>query len=436
MNEGIAARAQGVASGRLSALDLIQTALARIAARNGRLQALTDVTVTSALAAAARIDALPPGARAALSLAGIPVVIKDLIDTAGAVCRGGLDLFADYRPAVDALAVARLRAAGAIVVGVGATDRGGMGVRTRTVQHPRIPDRTVGGSSGGAAVAVAADFCDAALGTDTGGSVRIPAACCGVVGFKPTFGRVPVAGVRALVPSLDHVGTLARSVDDVRAIHAVLDPGLVDGAPWASAPRVGVVREAIDVAAREVAAGLRAALEVLTCRGVTLVEVALPADALLDDAHEVIFLYEAARAWAPVMARDGERLPPSLRECFRAGATIADARYAQAMRTRGAVTLALERLFDAVDVLLLPTLPVLAPPVMARTVEFNGHEVGFTSALLTFTRPFNRAGLPALALPIPGAIAALPSSAQWVGPRAGDAGLLAFAARVEGWLAG
>lgn len=432
----------------------IRSAIAALLQRVGRedraVGALSDRLDVSALAAAERIDALAPDARLALPLAGMPVVVKDLIDTPPATCRGGLDLFSDWRPASPAESVRRLQAAGAIVIGVGHTDNAGFGVRTAQVRNPKFPGRTVGGSSGGSAAAVAAGWVPAALGTDTGGSIRIPAACCGVAGFKPTWGRVPVEGVRTLVASLDHVGPIAVDVATLRRIQQVLDP---DGVPPPAAGgrerthaaarwgqlRIGFARALIDASADGVSAAMQRSLARLRAAGVTAVPVDLPGDPLLEYVHETVFCHEAAQAWAAVL-HDPKRLaglPPMVRDTLCAGAAIPAQSLARARAARTAMCAQVDRLFDTVDLLLSPTLPVPAPAIGARHVRLRGEDHGFTGLLIRHTRLFNHTGHPALAWPLPVDLQADPNpvSLQIAAGTGRDGWLLDIGADIEALLA-
>ena len=205
--------------------------VAAIDRANPTLHAFTDVLSAQALAEAEAADANP-----ASPLHGVNIAVKDNIDTAGALCSAGLPFLAERRATKDAVVVAALRAAGAVILGMTATDSGAFGVVTPAVTNPNHPSLIAGGSSGGSAAAVAAGLCDAALGTDTGGSVRIPAACCGVYGFKPTYGVISVAGIRPLTERFDHVGILARTIAEIHKITTALVPHL-PAAQSGTAPR-------------------------------------------------------------------------------------------------------------------------------------------------------------------------------------------------------
>ncbi len=427
----------------------IEALLQRIAAEDAAIHALSARVDAAALAAADRLDARAAAGAAAPPLAGMPVVIKDLIDAPPATCRGGLELFAHWRPAGAAEAVCRLEAAGAVVVGVAETDHAGFGVRTAQVRHPLAPGFTVGGSSGGSAAAVAAGWVPAALGTDTGGSIRIPAACCGVAGFKPTWGRVPVDGVRTLVASLDHVGPIARDVATLRRVQQVLDPDgvppSVTGAPAAllswngSGLRIGVAQAQVDEAEPAVAAAITRAIERLAAAGAILVRVDLPGDPLLDHVHETVFCHEAALAWAAVLhdRRQLDRLPAIVRNTLLAGAAIPVQAYQAAMAQRALLRAAVDRQFDSVDLLLGPTLPVLAPAADARQVRLRGRDHGFTGLLIRNTRLYNHTGHPTLVLPLPADAAAghRGASLQLAAATGRDGWLLDVGAAIEALLA-
>src|SRR5690606_23942898 len=225
---------------------------------------------------------------------GVPLALKDLIDVTPARCCAGLPFLRDYRPESDAEVTRRLREAGAVILGVGQTDPGAFDVRTLACTHPLHPERVVGGSSGGSGAAVAAGFAMATLGSDTGGSIRIPAACCGVAGFKPTYGRVPVDGVRPLAWSLDHVGPLARSVEDIAAVQRVLDSEFSREAATLGSPVVGVDEAYFDDAQPEVKDAVREALEAARTLGWKIVNVSLPSPDTVMDFHMVNLPCEAA----------------------------------------------------------------------------------------------------------------------------------------------
>jgi Asp-tRNA(Asn)/Glu-tRNA(Gln) amidotransferase A subunit family amidase len=349
-----------------------------------------------------------------------------------AACSAGLPFLADYRPERDAVVVRRLRRAGALVVGLSVTDPGAFGVRTAEVTHPQAPERTVGGSSGGSAAALAAGLAVAALGSDTGGSIRIPSACCATAGLKPTRGCVPLEGVRPLVWSLDHVGPMTRRVADLAAVQKVLDPGF---ARMASAPPERVVighdpRYAAD-ADPEVAAGLEAARAACRRLGWQLREVVLPPP---DDAlavHAVIFCSEAAAYHFAAFPEHRNDYPETARRLLGLAETQTGFQYVQAMRRRADMTAAVDLLFREVDAVLVPTLPVLAPARDVPEVEIAGRARDFTLALVRYTCLFDHTGHPVVAMPASVVGPGVATSVQVVGARGRDAALLTLAARLE-----
>lgn len=427
--------AGGGVSGTAEAL--VRAALTRIERDNPRLGALTEVFTSRALDEAHALDGAAADGPAPSAVAGQPLAVKDLIDTTPGVCRAGLEALRDYRPEHDAEVVARLRRAGAVVVGVSATDRAGFGVRTPEVRHPDIPGLSVGGSSGGSAVAVRAGFAAAALGTDTGGSVRIPAACCGVAGFKPSFGRLPMAGVRPLAPSLDHVGMLAPRVRDLAAWQPLLDPspGGTAPAPYRGAVRVGVDRSYFADADPGVRAAVEQALRAAADSGMEVRDVRLPHPDSVAPVHSVIFSREAAACYRETFDGRAEELPATIRQVLAWGAEIPAEEYERQCRARDALRARVDAALADVDVLMLPTLPVAPPARDAARITLAGREHPFTAALLRYTMLFNHTGHPVLALPYGRLAGGLPASLQLVGSRDRDDALISLGLRLEERLA-
>src|SRR5690349_17607393 len=247
MPESAVAVATAVRAGALSARAVTEAALARIAEQNPAVNAFTIVTTDRALAEAARVDATARAGGDPGPLAGVPFAVKNLFDIAGVTTLAGSKIRADCAPArEDATAVRRLCEAGAVLVGALNMEEFAYGFLTDNAHYgrtlnPHDLSRTAGGSSGGSSAAVAAGLVPVALGTDTNGSVRVPAAFCGVVGLKPTYGRLDRSGMVFLAPSLDHVGPFARTVDDIASVLGALT-GTADtaGGDRASALRVGI----------------------------------------------------------------------------------------------------------------------------------------------------------------------------------------------------
>jgi aspartyl-tRNA(Asn)/glutamyl-tRNA(Gln) amidotransferase subunit A len=432
---GVVETARALAAGDASARELLEATLARIASLNPRLHALRTVLTESARREADRVDRRRAAGRAAGSLAGLPVAVKEIIDTVPVACSAGLSFLADHRPERDAPVVRRLRRAGAVIVGLSVTDPGAFGVRTAEVTHPQAPECTVGGSSGGSAAALAAGLAMAALGSDTGGSIRIPSACCVTAGLKPTRGRVPLEGVRPLVWSLDHVGPMTRRVADLAAVQNVLDSGF---ARMTSEPSDRVVighdpRYAAD-AEPEVAAGLEAAHAACRRLGWELREVVLPPP---DDAlaiHAVIFCSEAAAYHFAAFPDHRGDYPETTRRLLELAERQTGFEYVQAMRRRAEMTAVVDRLFRYVDAMIVPTLPVLPPERDAAKVEIDGRAHDFTLALVRYTCLFDHTGHPVVAMPASVLGPGVATSVQVVGARGRDAALLTLAARLEAFL--
>jgi aspartyl-tRNA(Asn)/glutamyl-tRNA(Gln) amidotransferase subunit A len=398
--------------------------LAAIDRANPTLRAYTDVLTTQALTDAQATDANPTR-----PLHGLNIAIKNNIDTAGALCSAGLPYLRHRRATEDAAVVGLLRAAGAVILGVTATDSGAFGVTTPGVTNPTDPTRIAGGSSGGSAAAVAAGLCDAALGTDTGGSVRIPAACCGIYGFKPTHGVIPMAGIRPLTQRFDHVGVLAGSITEIRQITAVLAAQLPPAQsentpciaiPW---PNLAGTDPMILDCLRNLQSNLRA-------KGFTVIQTTYPSLNDILEVHIGLSLAEAAALYTDLDAKTRQNLP----EAMQAGLILGDALtpdQKSGLNTRRITLLAaIDRVFSMTDYLLLPTLPVLPPLVGQNTVTMGATTVETLQALIRFTAPFNQTGHPALAFPWPIGAEGPSFSLQLVGRHRADLSLLDFASHL------
>jgi aspartyl-tRNA(Asn)/glutamyl-tRNA(Gln) amidotransferase subunit A len=355
---------------------------------------------------------------------GIRLAVKDLFDTAGIRTTYGSAIFADHVPAASAEAVVRLEGAGYVDVGKANLHEFAYGVTSENehygrVPNPIAPDRTPGGSSGGSAAALAAGLADAALGTDSGGSIRIPSACCGMTGFKPTYGLVPIGGCFALAPSFDHAGPMARDVAGCVAMMQALVPGFSPGAvPELDELRVGVawleladplVRARVEAVARLFPRAR--ALGVPLCEGTGPVfgrEVA--------DVH--------ANLWRDHRDEYGASVAAKIERAMR----VTDAELESGLRVRELYREQLAELMADLDLVLTPTLAIVAP--LAALGELPVRE-----RLLQFTYPWNAIGAPALALPCGAAEDGLPASVQLIGRPGEDAAILAAGAAVEARLA-
>lgn len=421
----------------ISAAELVDAVLGRIEAWNARISALTEVLADRARAEAREIDARRAAGENLPELAGLPVAVKDIIDTTPAVCSAGLPFLSDYRPGQDAVVTRRLREAGAIVVGVAATDPGAFGVRTPAVTHPQAPERTVGGSSGGSAAALAAGFCYAALGTDTGGSIRIPSACCLLAGLKPTLRRVSTDGVRPLVWSLDHVGPMTRSAADISVIQRVLDPEYDETTSTAPGRPLVVGHDPAYYAdaAGEVKNGVARALDACRDMGAEIREVSLPSPDEVLEIHAVVFCSESAAYHFEAFPGRLPDYPAVARELLELARSQRGYEYVRAMRRRAEITRRVQGLFEEVSFLLVPTLAILAPRRDAETVTVGGVERDFTLGLIRYTCLFNHTGNPVLSLPVTVLGPGVGPSVQIVGPLDRDADTVSFGRCLEETLA-
>lgn len=421
-----------IARREVSATALCEGVLARIERDDSQVGAMSDVVAPSALKEAGEADRAASASRGGRRLDGVPFAIKSNIDTMPAVCDSGLPHLRGHKAAADADVVARLRAAGAVIVGTAATDCGGFGVTTPEVLNPLFPQKIAGGSSGGSAAAVAAGFCKAAIGTDTGGSVRIPAACCGIVGFKPTFGRVSVRGVRPLAPSADHVGVLATSAADVSAVLDVIDPNAANlgASSELGRPVIGIATAYVDDATPEVADAFSEWMVRCVDLGCTVREVQLPDPEETLASHLVLSLTEAALCYIEHDEGMLARLPAAARESIELGMAYGGHQYLRALRQKAAFVESMGRVFAQVDLLALPTLPIATP----ERAKANGERM--LKTLIRFTSPFNQSGHPALAMPWVRSRGGDVSSIQLVGCANHDRQLLEFAMFLEARLGG
>jgi aspartyl-tRNA(Asn)/glutamyl-tRNA(Gln) amidotransferase subunit A len=372
-------------------------------------------------------------------LLGVPIAVKDLFATRGVRTTAGSRILKDWVPSRDAGVVARLRAAGAIVFGKTNLHEFAYGVSNANpwwgvARNPHDPTRSPGGSSGGSAIAVAAGLCAGALGSDTGGSIRVPASLCGCVGLKPTFGAIPLEGTFPLGWSLDHAGPLARTVGDAGLLLDVLT-GTDSGRRARRTPtrglRVGVLRgPLVQKAQPGVARQLDAAAAALRRRGLRLREVSIPEMEWTVATQLVTLRAEASAVHSRWIRTRPRSYGADVRIRLQLGALVAGADYVLAQRMRGRLRAAMRRIFQDVDVLLLPTTPISAPIIGDRTVRWRSGEEPVDGALVRLTAPFNLTGLPALSVPF-GQVAGLPVGVQVVGQWMDEARVLAVGRLIE-----
>src|SRR5260370_5135692 len=398
--------AKALRARQLSSLDLTNHCLERIDQLNPRLNAFLTVTAESARARARELDReLAAGADRG-PLHGIPIAHKDLLWTKGVRTTSGSKLFADFIPDSDAPVDKRLADAGAIMLGMTGLHELAYGVTSENphfgpVRNPRDPERTPGGSSGGSAAAVATDMAFMATGTDTGGSIRIPAAFCGVVGLKPTYGMVDRSGIQPLGFSLDHIGPIARTVSDARITLDVM----ATGAPRRPAPaslhdirirlpehfyftHVGPsVRDAVHKAAR--------AAEQL---GAHVIPVRVPDVEALNTVGRVILLAEASALYEPFLTRL-EDFGADVLALLDQGRLVPATDHLNAQRLRKILVPEFHALFRTIDCLFTPATATTAPRIGQKQVELDGEMHDVRLATTRLVRGINVLGFPALAIP-------------------------------------
>lgn len=427
-----------LAGGAVRAADLVAAFGDRIAATEPTVRAWASHDRARALREARAADALRASGRPTGSLNGLPVGIKDIIDTAGIATENGSALDAGRVPRADATVVARLRAAGAVVMGKTVTTELAF-LHPAETTNPAAPGHTPGGSSSGSAAAVAAGHVPFAIGTQTGGSVIRPASFCGIVGYKPSFGTIPRTGILPQSPALDTVGVFARTVADAALLVDALagfDPGDPSTAPLPPprlldtatsrppvAPDFAFLRPpGWETADPEMRAGLE---ELAAFLGERCIEVPQPADlSAAAAARECVNFAEMAWCYGPYEARGGERVSPEVRAAIARGRAIPAPEYLAALALRPRLLAPIDEILARVDAILVPAAPGPAPAGLASTGDpiFNG--------LWTLI------GVPAITLPLLQASDGRPMGVQLIGRRGDDGRLLRTATWLMDRLAG
>ena len=437
--------AADVRAGRVSARTVVEAHLAEIEARNPAINAFTAVLADAALADAAALDARIAAGGDPGPLAGVPFAAKNLFDIQGLTTLAGSKILRDAPPAErDATAVARLKAAGAILVGALNMDEFAYGFSTENAHYgatrnPRDPSRIAGGSSGGSAAAVAAGLVPLAIGSDTNGSIRVPAALCGVLGLKPTYGRLSRAGVFPFVDSFDHVGPFARTAADLEAAFAAMDgPDPADpvcqAAPEplgedraSAAPRVGVLDGWFRAGATDDAL---AAVDRIAAALETASDASLPG---AEAARSAAFCITASEGAALHRRRLAERpmdFDFATRDRLLAGLFLPAEAVMAARRVRRAFQAETRALFEHFDLLLAPATPCAAPRIGEATVVIGGRDVPVRANLGLYTQPISFIGLPVIVVPVDGP-AGLPLGVQLIAPPWREDRLFAAAKRLE-----
>jgi Asp-tRNA(Asn)/Glu-tRNA(Gln) amidotransferase A subunit family amidase len=417
-----------------SARDLVESALSSIERLNPLLNAFSSIDETGALKAADQLDEELRSGVYRGPLHGVPVAIKDIIDVAGQKTTSGSALYLERYADKDAEVVRLLRAAGAIIVGktvlhefaYGATgDRSAHGAS----KNPYDPTRMSGGSSGGSAVAVASGMVPLALGTDTAGSVRVPAALCGIVGFKPAYDAISVAGVYPLAASLDHVGVFTRTIEDARFTYEILAESTIQpNDREGGALRIGwVVPSSLGRIDPELE---QQSLEAIRELGVNPDPVNLPDAGKLFEIFSTIQASEAYFDHVNDVARGADMIDREVLARFRKGAEILAWKYVEANRWRHQFCAYVSSLFEKFDLLASPTVPATAPKIDQRELMLGGVSVETRSALLSLTNPWNLSGTPTLSVPC-GRLNDLPIGLQIVAPSGREGILFSFARQIE-----
>jgi aspartyl-tRNA(Asn)/glutamyl-tRNA(Gln) amidotransferase subunit A len=438
-------------SRRASARELVQAALSRIERTDGTLRAFLTVTAESAMARALQSDAARVSGREGGPLAGIPIAVKDLFYTRGVRTTGGSKIFANFVPETNAAVVDRLEAAGAILLGKLNMHELAYGITSANphygaVRNPWNVKHIPGGSSGGSGAAVAAGMAYAAMGSDTGGSIRIPASFCGVVGLKPTYGRVSRFGCMPLSWSLDHVGPLTRSVRDAAIVlnaiagHDPRDPAssrhpVVDFEPEEGCSirglRIGFPEnfffERLD---DSVESAVRGAIARASSLGAIVKPVTAPDPEAMNAVARTVLLAEASAVMEPYMDRR-EEFGADVLSLLDQGRVLPATSYIQAQRLRRVFGARFRDLWGEVDCLLTPATAITAPPVDAKTVRLGRAAEDVRLASTRLVRAINLLGLPALSMPCGIGSSGLPVGLQIVGPAFQEAVILRVGAALE-----
>ncbi|MFA6116163.1 MAG: AtzE family amidohydrolase [Sphingomonas sp.] len=428
MTESVLAIAEAVRNGRRSAVSVAEEAIARIRERDGASGAVTRLLDDRALAEARAIDAIVAAGGDPGSLAGVPYGVKDLFDVAGLPTTAGAAMLRDAPPAIaDAEAITRLRAAGAVLVATLNMDEFAYGFATvnaafGTTCNPHDTDRLAGGSSGGSAAAVASGMLPLTLGSDTNGSIRVPAALCGLYGLKPAHGSLPMRGVYPFVDSFDDIGPFATSIADLKLVWQVV--GGVSGAAGTRIGRLGGWFE------RNMAPELTAAIDALDTHLGGLERVEFPE---VDRARSAAFLMTAAEGGArhlPELRRRPLEFDPATRDRLIAGAMLPAPHYLAAQAFRETFRAAVSALFERHDVLIAPCVGEVAPRIDDPFITIDGARVPARAHLGRLTQPLSFIGLPVIAVPLlrPGR---LPLGLQLVGVPGREGALFGLAERLE-----
>lgn len=442
------ALAADVRARRVTARESALSALERVRARDPRINCFTAVLAESALRDADAVDAAIAAGRDPGPLAGVPFAVKNLFDIAGLTTLAGSKINAEHPPAAkDATVVVRLRGAGAVLLGALNMDEYAFGFTTENshygpTRNPHDPTRVAGGSSGGSAAAVADGLVPLALGSDTNGSIRVPAALCGVFGLKPTYGRLSRAGTALFGISFDHVGPIAASVRDLAAAYDVMqgpdpeDPACANRAAEPCLRRLDDGLRGLRIAVADGHFATRGEPEVFVAVekvakavGATR-RVTIPENDRARAAAMIITASEGASLHLDDLKRRPMDFDPMTRDRFLAGALVPAAHYVRAQRFRAWYRERVREIFRDVDLLLAPTTPFPAPRIGQETIAVAGVQVPTRPMLGLYTQPLSFIGLPVITVPVAGTTQ-LPLGVQLVAAPWGEAALFRVASVLE-----
>ena len=409
-----------VQSKEISPVEIIEAHLTRIDATEPVLNSFITLLADQARKSARQAEKDIQAGRYKGPLHGIPVALKDLYNTGGVRTTSGSRIFDTFIPTEDCTVAAKFHQAGAILLGKLNMHQFAYGPTGENpdyghMHNPWNPDMVTGGSSGGSGSAAAAGQCTITTGSDTGGSIRIPAALCGIVGLKPTYGLVSRYGLSALSWSLDHPGPMTRTVEDTAITMNVIaghDPkdvasAKVDIPDYTSALtgdvkglRIGIVKEYFEAPLDpQVRKAVMDAISLLESMGVEIKEVSYPMFNQSQAISSTVLMAEATAYHRDLLEKDGHQLYEPVRQRLEAGLFISAAEYLRAQQARSIFDQQGRRLLDEVDLLAGPTEPVTAPEILASKVMAGEQEVGVVGALTQYTRPYNINGFPAISVP-------------------------------------
>jgi aspartyl-tRNA(Asn)/glutamyl-tRNA(Gln) amidotransferase subunit A len=438
----IAEVAPKVAAGKITSEKLTENCLKTISDLNPKLNAFITVTADDALARARQADKEIAAGRYLGPLHGIPMSLKDLIDCKGTPTTAGSLVRKDLMAAVDAPVTRQLREAGAVFVGKTNLHEFAFGTTTEDsgfgpARNPHDPSRSPGGSSGGSAIAVATGMSLGTVGTDTGGSIRIPAAACGIVGLKPEWGQISAAGVVPLSRQLDHVGPLAASVADAWLLYNAMLPAArrVNALPETAAVKglrlgvpAGYLFDRLDA---DVERTILGTVEMLRSKGATITEVPLAHANDIATVYLHLVLADAAEYHARTLESRPQDYTPNVRLRLQMARYVLAEDYIRALRGKAIIAKEVDRALHGIDVLVCPSLSIPAPPIGAATMPVKGGNEAVRTLMLRCTQPFNVSGHPAISLPCGKTPAGLPIGLQLVGPKGRTPALVQAALAVE-----